>query len=792
MWAIEVNNQALEFDGSIPIVLNNPMFSDQISYSLQFTVKAASIKNRTIFGYINKPEIADNKSRELPCKITAGTIVFTGTLVVIFQSNDFACYFKQSGDFWSAIKDKNLKDLPWDKVTFEPGTGYAEIIDFVHQYQESFDYDFTFPVVVNNTITEKFPIVVPNSEFINVPANPTSVMCPVIPFLYLRTIFEAIFKKNGLAINKNAFTNSFLRKICIPNNYMINEFELDKTVVWSGYSFISHITNVQNPVVTTVNPHEVSNYGFVKIGNIPGMPIDNNIYQVEVIDTTSFKLLNADFSAYPEYIRNVYRIKYEINGVRTPTKGGINIAIEDPGRYIIIIPDKEITETGDFWFYLRSDDWNCKPGYLEIHDGNVYIYPEHPDSKPTDDNYDNHTYNNATLISMATVGGGAYFEGRLQIFPNLVNTFSGINQNNHVPNTTIKDFLDQSKWLLGLIYFVRSSGVDIKTFKEILSSFDFNDISTISQLLSDVENPGINGYLLQMQADDTDTFYKGKLPVQTLDPKYTIKDTVVQRFNVQDINNPVSFLPLDDETNDVRLVIYEHYNADTQVCNSFYVFNKSFIADSSWKFLCFNLLDQNNGNGDLKIQTKFSTLLHAASNPVGNPFKYFFTWYIDNNDPNINHNQVKDLFLQMDVNCRCKTFDNDVISGLKAIIYYGIQYSDKPTEHCNYPLGSRLVYSSNDIYNFNGDIVPDAEFALRWDGDHGLYEKVWKEYIDWQLNGRKDCIGLIQWPESLLADFDFPKKYRIRAIDYLVKDILFNLNFKTEEIEHVQTDLAKV
>lgn len=245
---------------------------------------------------------------------------------------------------------------------------------------------------------------------------------------------------------------------------------------------------------------------------------------------------------------------------------------------------------------------------------------------------------------------------------------------------------------------------------------------------------------MKMATDESDTYYKAKLPVQSIDTKYTIKDAVATKDDLEYEGS---------ETNDVRLVTDE---------NSYYWFNKSFLnKDNNWVFLCYNLLDLQEGNGDVKFETKFSTLLHHD----------FTTGLLE--------------YLQADVNCKCEAFPNDIIMAPRIIIYYGILD----------PEGLRLVFSSNSAWDASGNIPADV-FSIRWEGENGIKEKVHKQYIDWQLNVRKDCIAVIQWPMHLLADFDFSKKYRIRAIDYLVKDIKFNLNFKYQRVEFNETELAKV
>lgn len=435
MYSIEVNDTVLEFDGTIPIILNNPMFSDEISYSLQFAVKNTLV-NRKAFGYINMPEIADNKSRELPCIIKADPLTFSGTLVITFQGSAFNCYFKQNGDFWSAIKDKYLKDLPFDILIFDPAKTYAEIKDIIETYQESFDYDFTFPVIMNETVSEKFTVKAVVFDFLNIIPATLDKVFPVIPFLYIRSVYETIFKKNGIAIGKSAFFNSFLRKLIMPNNYMINEIEIDTTPMSTQIVAIRSITNTTDPVVTTHDAHGLTNYGFIKLGlkNTVSSPfgypyINDRIFQIEVVDDTSFKILNEDFSAYEEYnrLRFISSANYKIDyyGFKW-----LQITVPNP---------EDVIEGGHYYF--QSDDY----------EGGTFCYKtglEGNGNVRTLITWDNdHNYTNARITEVINEYTG-FMDGTIFVLPPLLfSKFKEINPANHVPNLTIKDFLDQCKYL---------------------------------------------------------------------------------------------------------------------------------------------------------------------------------------------------------------------------------------------------------------------------------------------------------------------------------------------------------
>ena len=61
------------------------------------------------------------------------------------------------------------------------------------------------------------------------------------------------------------------------------------------------------------------------------------------------------------------------------------------------------------------------------------------------------------------------------------------------------------------------------------------------------------------------------------------------------------------------------------------------------------------------------------------------------------------------------------------------------------------------------------------DGTNGIYEKLYKHWIEWQLNRAREATVIINWPVRMLNSFKWESKYRIQNTNYLVKEI----NFKT-------------
>jgi hypothetical protein len=752
MDSITINNTVIDFDGKLAMVLNNPMFSDEISYSLQSTA-VDSVNNRKAFGYINRIDIKDNKTRELPGYINFGSIRYDGIFVVKYQGGAFPFYFKITGDFWSAIKDKYLADLPFDVVTFPSELNYNTIANAIAAYNnDNCEQPFCFPQVTNKKVSETFSIITPTADLINV-IDQQDKQFAFIPFPFIHYILRTIFEKNGLFIKQNAFDKyMFLKRLVAPSNFLINELALNHTPTSETDYIITKITNTQSPEVTTLIPHNLTTGSLIKILNCGddtdnGSPefanVETRVFQVEVTDAYNFTLLNEDFSGFTKEFN---RLSYSPTAITKQTIGTTKqIKFTRIGE-----PLDPATYESNNLFYIRSDDFSgIVPGgygqyYEEYYitlalnwDSEYEIYLEDELPYITKDlNYDSHSYANLKVYHIDKKNSqqlhSIYYvpQGSLHILPKPDCTFKTINPANHMPYMLINDFINALKDI-GIYTFLRKTFAEIKTIADILNSTEVEDISAISTAFNAIENPDKPGYSLKFTADGNDAFYKEKMPVSFIDPKYNIKDPVATKSALS---------PTGSETNDVRLVLDE---------DTYYVFNKSFLnADNNWKLLCYNNVDLLSGEGDIKIQPKLSPLMRNSQ------------------------------YNQYDVACGCLTFPSEVKMNLRLASYYNL-YS-----------GTVPFASSYDLVP-NGNINPDAELIIKWDGLKGIYNLLLKEYLEWETNIRKDCKKVVLWPAKNLNDFDFAKKYRDRGTNYLVKSVKYEMDFKTGEIEHNETEVAR-
>jgi hypothetical protein len=755
MYSIEIEDngvyEAIDYDGELPLTLNNPLFSTEISYSLQASAPFTQ-KNKRLFKFIHRPDQADNQTKVFNCRIRDGVLFYAGTLTVIFQSSSFNFYFKESGDFWSLIQDKLLSDVAFDKITF-PDKGYPEMATWVASYLIDINKPFTFPVIKTgeNTFVNldvKFTFANINDKIADIVND---IHTPVIPFLYLKYIFNELFSKHGVTINDNIFQkNDILKRIIIPNNFILNDFFIDTTVISTTDYQIGMIENTTDPLVTTVKKHNLGNHQLIKISNIgDGLPVKDRTFQIELVDEYSFKLIGEDFSSYEVY-NNLY-----ISDPNPIIDSSYPAQTHYPQAFRVYLDRPDDFVTGGFYYcYANSYDFTGF-GVLSCQYTEKVFY-----FLPYNDSTSRYNLENFKFVLVpATVvhtQAGAFFTisnilivGTLAEYKPLQCKFNTINPANHVPYIKINEFLNECQKIFGVVPFVRNNSVNLKFIKDIINDPDFIDISEFAEGIIDIENPNVDGYTLTFKADGNDDYLKQLLPVQSIDEtKYSIKEKVSKKSDLPLTNN---------KTNDVRFVEFE---------NSYYVFNYSFLnTDNNWKFFCYNLIDLVEGAGDFKIESNFSPVL-----PVQSPYVQIYG---------------RSAFIpKMDIALSCVDSISDVQMAPRFMYYFGLADASLLIEN------NAWSYASGDIFPFSTNAMPSTPFATRWDTAIGIKELFLKEYLHWQINVRKDCKAIIHWPKSLLHDFDGSRKYRIRGVDYIVKSIKPTIT--PNGLKFSETEMVKV
>jgi len=100
------------------------------------------------------------------------------------------------------------------------------------------------------------------------------------------------------------------------------------------------------------------------------------------------------------------------------------------------------------------------------------------------------------------------------------------------------------------------------------------------------------------------------------------------------------------------------------------------------------------------------------------------------------------------------------------IPYWGLQ---KDNSNDDYP------FASNDVYDYSRTKITLANLSLRPDGDYGLYEKKWKKFIQWRLSSPGEYKIEKYMTPLEIANLDWFRWYKIHGVDYLLKEIRFNI-----------------
>jgi hypothetical protein len=824
MIVIKIEGNTIDFDGEIAMQWNNPMLTSEVSYSLQSTFNDTP-EVRRVLGFINMPNISDNKKKELISSISFFGITLIGTIVVTYQAKKFNWYFKANGDFWTAVKTMNLSDIPFETITHsaQNDVNHYGFISDCNANAGDTAKKCVFPVIYNPDFTKNWKWHTEYASIINPPhaSGLFGVKDLWVPMFYLQYVIREIFKATGLYISRNILEEDInFKRLILYNNFAINNFRgSDFFFLIDQYNVVTSITNAKECEVTMALPLHVGfeNYSFVQFDNSGNVPeLAGKAFQIEIIDEYSFKLINEDSTNYTKLNRQVFKsTAIEKDGTQTLfhldsdlpdtfTSGPFRIILRRGGSALTVdvtrLPADTIRARVSYKVTAGSINYNDEDKFEgDTFDGEEDVttysgsgtviavktvvaafdcsstdvgFPVEPTNpvKLYRDEKETITYDGEIIypgsefrfISGATKSGNGVIidassdpyvliEQSTLAMPNMrvrempfsevnyqIDSNLKINPLHHLPEMTISSILNSCK-IFGIEFFVNDNSKEVKILskKNIILDQSFIDITQYSSGITDVENSEVDGFILKDKIPSEDSFYVGLVKMQEIDELKYIKKEPAQTWND---------LPTSDEQNAVRLVIDQE---------KYYVFVKGFlnVADS-WLFLTHAHIYYKQGNGDLSFETDFSSLFKENVNG-----QYFPSSHDDGLVSQLQYVVDKKLSPRL-------------------LIYRGAK-------------GGISNYASPDINGPDGLPMYGETFSLnKWDGEDGTINQHLKEIIHWELNVRKDCKAVIQWPHYLIANFNYAKKYRERGVDYLVKSI--KATIRQKNIKWNETELVKV
>ena len=325
---------------------------------------------------------------------------------------------------------------------------------------------------------------------------------------------------------------------------------------------------------------------------------------------------------------------------------------------------------------------------------------------------------------------------------------------NHLPEINAAEFLTEFEKLLGFRVFIDESLKQSETrfLKDILNSTNIQDITNISGRTNERKILSKSGYHFAFGLSQCDRY---KSRIQEINEFHTIKSPV-STFN----NLPAS----GNSVNDLRLVTDE---------KSYYRYYEVGLLgmDKGWEFYSEDNLQLNSLSKELSIETKFYPLLNFHIPAFIDPYGakrylqsiYRLAWH---NDRTYAIHEKKGSFL-----CMSEIINDDM--GL--FFYRGLVD--------NYPL------TTSDIYDHKGVKISSANLALKWDGQYGIVNNFYNEYLNLMANYCEET-WFINWPQYMLGSFPWHQKFRIGHMNYLVNSI--DLEIFPDHIEMLDSIMVPV
>jgi hypothetical protein len=334
---------------------------------------------------------------------------------------------------------------------------------------------------------------------------------------------------------------------------------------------------------------------------------------------------------------------------------------------------------------------------------------------------DNFTFDDEEALDVVLQGGP--YSNYIDVIRSYYTGIISEESKNHLPEIAAGDFLKEIEKLTASRIFIDESAKECRIIflKDIIKGNDVIDISDVAGNISEQSFDKKDGFKLSYENPSEDEYWSGR--IKELTDLMTIRDPVAT-YNALPMTGNLN--------NDVRLVLDE---------NCYYRYYEiNFMRSSGWELYCENVLPMINGAGKLNVQTKFSPVLI----------------------------QKADNFLFPCVEKRGQfMFINEAKYDDFRLFFYRGDFQYKNI-HNNQVISPLCII---DVYDHKGDKIPSANLSLRWDSEYGLYNQLYKDYIDLMVNRYREETRFINWQEWMLNSFAWWKKYRINHMNYLVKSI---------------------
>lgn len=317
----------------------------------------------------------------------------------------------------------------------------------------------------------------------------------------------------------------------------------------------------------------------------------------------------------------------------------------------------------------------------------------------------------------------------------------------HVADVTISDFFNALKKMLCCSFFFdyKLRTISIKKNKDILSDASFISLKYLPVTYK-IELQNSKKIILKFSGSDSEEFYKRIVKPEGIPDNYNLIDPVSDFADLPSANlypNTICFV-----TNSNMYFIVS-YDANDPT---------SFV----WNNYTYNLFPKEIGDNDAEVTETIEI-------PCGIPLCDNVYSAIDDWTWNLPVIEQTGNSQRKPLNYDCDYKEQDLLFAF----FRGLSsdYFVVTTPQIKYPLGSAFEYS-----NYGDDLI-NVNYSLGLDGEKGIYEMFWREWINFMLTAKFVKITILL-DANELCKIDFSKKYRIGDNNYLLKEVRFTITDK--------------
>lgn len=322
---------------------------------------------------------------------------------------------------------------------------------------------------------------------------------------------------------------------------------------------------------------------------------------------------------------------------------------------------------------------------------------------------------------------------------------TSINLKNHVPNMTIREFLNALIIKFNVAITIKGNELNISFKKEALNGLsddDYSDTIESNIIIEPFLTQDTEGVTFTDAVDSNDTAQKEFSNIIVRNEAINEAVNHQQQFTIPTTEGHIQF----------HIDLHEYFKANKTGGNNYFGDYDLYIgAAVAPKFKV--------GKGGEEIESKISNIL-MVKNTIDYPVAEMPTgWLLPNADQKGN-SKVSYYELGTDNPC-----------SLRLLFYKGLQQVDDNLQQ-QYPLGTSDIYSANSI-----NTGPVGTLSLQWGGANGTYAQLYQKWLDKLQKAKAANIILALQPEQW-AKLDLLKpKYCINQ-NILIEKLTVSVTMK--------------